>query len=291
MHADLQALLVACVVTMMLCVGLDFPVSSWRSLLRNPLPLWVGLAAQNLVVPLVGFAVALLFHDQSEIALGIVLIVAAPGGPIANAMVHFAGARIDISVSLTVINALASLVTVPLIASTGFALLAAENAAVRLPVAETLAHIVFIIVMPIVSGFTIQRIAGQSVARISRFARAGTGVMMTLILVIVCIANAQVLISHFSQMVPAALTLCLAMLTCAHLFSRFSHLDAGARFAIANESSVHNVPLALIMAEEIIHRPDLAAMIAVYAQSIGLLTLAWALIYRRRLAPAHPPRL
>lgn len=63
MSSYLQVLLAVCVFAMMLCIGLDFSLLHWRGVLRSPRPLWVGLLAQNLVVPLAGFLVAWCFRD------------------------------------------------------------------------------------------------------------------------------------------------------------------------------------------------------------------------------------
>jgi BASS family bile acid:Na+ symporter len=281
MPAHLQPLLAVCVFAMMLCIGLDFSLHHWRALLRAPRPLWLGMLAQNLVVPLVGFAVAWLFRSTPEIALGIVLIVAAPGGPVANAVVHFARARIDVAVSLTTLNGVLSLFSVPLIANLGFWLLAGDQVDLRLPVEPSLRHIGLIILLPICLGLLAQ---GWSLAgRLRQVARHAALALLVLILALVFYGNAGRIAASWSQMLPAAVLLCGALLVISQGFARLFGVDRDIRFAIANEVSVHNVPLAILFADGLLQRPELAGFIAVYAPVIAVFALGWALVHRRRV--------
>ena len=265
---------------MMLCIGLDFSLAHWRALLRAPRPLWLGVLAQHLVVPLSGFAVAWPYRETPEIALGIVLIVAAPGGPVANAIVHFARARIDVSLSLTTLNGLLSLLTVPLIANWGFVWLAGDQVDLRLPVWPTLRHIGLVILLPIGLGLLAQGFPWA--LQVRHFARRLALVLLLLILALVFYGNAGRIAAHWAQMLPAALLLCVSLLLFSQAFVGLFGVDRDVRFAIANEVSVHNVPLAMLFADGLLRRPELAGFIAVYAPVIGVLALGWALLYRRR---------
>ena len=278
--ADLQPLLAVCVFAMMLCIGLDFSLAHWRALMRAPKPLWLGMLAQNLLVPVLGFAIAWLFRSTPEIALGIVLIVAAPGGPVANAIVYVARARVDVSVSLTTLNGVLSLFTVPLIVNSGFALLAGDQVDLRLPVEPSLRHIGLLILLPICLGLFARRwsVAG----RLLWLARRGALVSLLLVLALVFYGNAARIAAYWTQMLPAAMLLCAALLLVSRGFARIFGADRDIAFAIANEVSVHNVPLAILFAEGLLQRPELAGFIAVYAPVIGTFALVWALFHRRR---------
>jgi len=280
--ANLQPLLAACVFVMMLCIGLDFSLRHWRQLMRQPLPLLLGILAQNLVVPAAGFAVAWLFRSTPEIALGIVLVVASPGGPVANAIVHLARARIDVSVSLTALNGVLGLLTVPLIANWGFILLAGDQVDLRLPLWPTLQHIVLIILLPIGLGVLIQQCGPP--ALLNRLARRSASIMLLLILGLVFVGCAGQIAANWQVMLPAAILLCSTLLVFSHGFARALGAAPNVRFAIATEVSIHNVPMAILFAEGLLRRPELAAFIAIYAPVIAALSLSWALWLRRMRA-------
>mgnify|MGYP000689264843 CR=1 FL=1 len=286
MPADLQPLLAVCVFAMMLCIGLDFSLAHWRALMRAPRPLWLGILAQNLVVPLLGFAIAWLFRSTPEIALGIVLIVAAPGGPVANAIVQLARARVDVSVSLRALNGVLSLFTVPLIVNFGFALVAGDQVDLRLPVEPSLRHIGLLILLPICLGLLVQRWSLAS--RLLWLARHGALVSLLLVLALVFYGNAERIAAAWDRMLPAAMLLCAALLLVSRGFVRFFGGDRDIAFAIANEVSVHNVPLAILFAEGRLQRPELAGFIAVYAPVIAIFALGWALVHRRRCSESPP---
>lgn len=280
----LTTLLTLCVFLMMLCIGLDFSWPHLKSLLRSPRPLCVGLFAQNVVVPLVGYGVAWCFRESPEIALAIILIVASPGGPAANAIVHYAGARIDLSISLTAINGLLCLFTAPLIANWGFLLLSGSGVSLRLPAGPTISHILLIILLPILLGGLLRRFSRSLAPRLTLLAHRGTMIMLMAVLTLVFLLSFDRIRESLWLATQAVSLLCFLMLTVGALISRLFRLEEALRFTIANEISVHNMPLALLMAEGILHRPELAGTIVIYVPVIFLMSVLYARRYRRRHA-------
>lgn len=278
----MQTLLSACVFLMMFCIGLDFSWPQWRGLLRSPRPLYVGLIAQNVVVPAIAFAVAWGFRDTPQIALAIILIVASPGGPVANAMVHYAGARIDLSLSLTAINGLLCVLTAPLIADAGFLLVAGHESGLHLPPGPTVRHLLLIIVLPIIIGASLNHFFPRLARRLRRGTRHGTMALLTGTLLSFFVVNFTRIHLDFFLATAALVLFCFLMLAFGMIFSRLCGLDAELGFAIANEVSVHNVPLALLMAEGILRRPELSGLIVLYVPVIFVMALSYARVYRKR---------
>lgn len=280
----MQIILSVCVFLMMLCIGLDFSWQQWHRLLRAPRPIYVGLLAQNVGIPLIAFGVAWCFRATPDIALALVLIVASPGGPIANAMVHYAGARIDLSLSLTAINGLLCLFTAPLIADWGFLLVSGSESGLRLPLGQTISHLLVIILAPIVIGGLLRHFAHAFSLRLRSFARYGTMAMLSGTLLIFFVLRLDSIHLNFAPAMAALISLCLFMLAFGMIFSRLCGLAGDMAFAIANEVSVHNVPLALLMAERILQRPELSGTIVLYVPVVFIMTLLYAYRYRRRHA-------
>ncbi len=278
----MQTLLSVCVFLMMLCIGLDFSWGQCRQLLRNPRPIYVGLVAQNLLIPAIAFAVAWYFRESTEIALAIILIVASPGGPIANAMVHYAGARIDLSLSLTAINGMLCLITAPLIADLGFWLVSGKESGLVLPLGPTMRHLFVIILLPIVIGSGLTHFAHPFAKRLRVITRYATITLLTGTLLVFFFIHIERIHVSLGQGLIALSVLCLLMMAFGMIHSRLCGLNETFSFAIANEVSVHNVPLALLMAEGILKRPELSGTIILYVPVIFLIALGAALLYRNR---------
>lgn len=276
----MQTLLSVCVFLMMLCIGLDFSFRQWQSLLGAPRPIVVGILIQNLLTPAIAFGVAWCFRNTPEIALAIVLIVASPGGPVANAIVHYAGARIDLSISLTAINGLLCIVTAPLIADLGFLLVSGAESGLKLPLGQTIKHLVAIIMLPVILGCSLNHFAAQFVGRVRSITRTTTILLLIGTLLLVFIQNLEHIHLNLYEGLVALGTLCFMMLSTGVAFSRLTGLGKEFSFAIANEVSVHNVPLALLMAEGILKRPELSGLIILYVPVIFAMTIIYAQLYR-----------
>jgi bile acid:Na+ symporter, BASS family len=282
----MQSLLSACVFLMMICIGLNFSWPQWRSLLRSPRPIYVGLAAQNVVTPGIAFAVAWYFRETPELAQAIILIVASPGGPVANAITHYAGARIDLSLSLTAINGLLCLFTAPLIVDCGFLLISGRESGLQLPLAQTMQHLLVIIVLPIVIGGSLNHFAPDFARRLSILTRYGTMALLIGTLFTFFLLNLEKIHLNFTPAITALLLLSTLMLAFGTIFSRACGLRNDMSFAVASEVSIHNVPLALLMAESLLQRPTFSGLIVMYAPVIFLLALIYAWIYRSQRGKA-----
>lgn len=278
----MQTLLSVCVFLMMLCIGLDFSFRQWRTLLQRPRAIIVGVFIQNVITPAIAYCVAWWFRDTPDIALAIVLIVASPGGPVANAIVHYAGARIDLSLSLTAINGLLCIVTAPLIADWGFMLIAGTESGLQLPLGQTVKHLLAIILLPIILGCTLSHFAAGFVTRVRRITRTATILLLTGTLLVVFVLNLERIHLNLAQGIMALAALCGMMLSTGVAFSHLTGLGDDFSFAIANEVSVHNVPLALLMAEGILGRPELSGLIILYVPVIFIMTISYAQLYRHR---------
>ncbi len=278
-----------CVFVMMSCIGLDLAPAQFRALLRSPKPLLVGIAGQLAVAPAAGFALAAVFAGQPAVALAMILVVAAPGGPVANGFVFLGRGRPDVSVSLTATNGVLSLVSTPLIVHLGFEWFGGTEVSIALPVAETIRKILLMAVLPIFLGMLLRRAAGGRAEVARRWARRLAGLMLATVLALVFAASADVLAEHWRTMLPGAFLLCVAMFAATTAVAGLAGLDPPMRMTIATEVGVHNVPLAVVMAQTLLARPELTAFIVLYAPAVALVALVWALHHRRIAARMPSP--
>ncbi|HKX94933.1 MAG TPA: hypothetical protein VJM48_09545 [Methylibium sp.] len=281
----LSWLLMASVFLMMVCVGMGLSLAHFKALVRQPRPLWVGLACQLVVAPACGLALAWLYRDRPEIALGLVLLVAAPGGAVANGIVQFARGRVDVSVTLTALNGLSCMLLTPAIAALGFAVVGSAAGTLRVPVWDTVQRIVLLVALPVAAGMLLRARLGDG-SRWVEAAHGAAAALVAVVLGIVLVTIADHLAMHWASHLPAALMLCTLMLGLSYGGAAAAGLDRPLRFTVAIEAGIHNVPIVVLLADQVLHRPELAGLAVVYVPVVAVMTLGWAALARRARRPS-----
>ena len=150
----------------MLGMGLSLKPMNFKQLLITPKPVMTGLSLQIIAIPLLAFLLAWLLKLPPELAVGLVLIAACPGGPTSNLIAHLAHADMALSISLTALSSLVVILTLPLLVNLSSLLFLGEGQYVALPVLRTIIQLLIIIVLPVSLGMWLK-------ARFPQAAQAG----------------------------------------------------------------------------------------------------------------------
>ncbi len=111
----------------MLGLGLGLKVEDFTRVLKNPKDFLVGLFCQLIILPIVAYVLIIILRTPTELALGVMIIAAAPGGVTSNVLTKFANGDVALSISLTAIISLISIISVPLIVFQSATLLGVTN--------------------------------------------------------------------------------------------------------------------------------------------------------------------
>ena len=137
---------------MMTVVGLELTLSDFRRVVERPCAVVVGTLAQLTLLPAVTAALLVAYPLADNMAAGVVLIAAAPGGGISNVFCFLAGANVALSISLTGLSSLAAAVTFPVLATVGLNWFADETVQVDLPVVALIGQMLFLVLLPVCLG-------------------------------------------------------------------------------------------------------------------------------------------
>lgn len=166
-------------------VSLELSFSDFRKLLRSPKPLFVGLFAQFLLLPLLTFGLVVVMNPHPSLALGLMLVAACPGGNMANVLTHWARGRTSVSMSLTAITGLLSPVVTPLTFGVLGSLHPATKAAmtqIAVPFSELVLTILVALVIPLLCGMTLAEKKPDLAKRLYKpLSRLGVGLLVILI--------------------------------------------------------------------------------------------------------------
>ncbi|MCH8539014.1 MAG: bile acid:sodium symporter family protein [Alkalimonas sp.] len=136
----------------MLGMGLSLRPANFQQLWLTPKPVLTGLSLQIIAIPVLAFLLAWGLQLPPELAVGLVLIAACPGGPTSNLIAHLAHADMALSISLTALSSLIVILTLPLLVNLSSHLFLGEGQYVALPVLRTIVQLLIIIVLPVSLG-------------------------------------------------------------------------------------------------------------------------------------------
>jgi BASS family bile acid:Na+ symporter len=148
----------------MLGMGLGLKIDDFKRVFTEPKGVLVGLIAQLLLLPLVGFGLATLFPLSPELAVGVVILATCPGGSTSNLMTYLAKGNVALSITLTAISSVITVLTIPLIINVAMRHFLEAETTLQLPFVKTVIQIAVITLVPISIGMALHRYAPKFAA-------------------------------------------------------------------------------------------------------------------------------
>jgi BASS family bile acid:Na+ symporter len=284
----LLPLALACI---MFVLGLGLTVADFSRVFRQPRAIAAGLLSQMFVLPLIGFVVARMFGLTAEMAVGLMLLAACPGGASAGLITKLAQGETALSISLTAITSVLVVLSVPLIVDFALWHFTGVGVAVSLPVLDVVRGVFVITTVPVALGMLLRHRRPAFTARIEPMAgRLATGLFVAIV-VATFVSQRQSLIDHFASTGPAALVLCILTMASGFGIGALARVDRRGRIAIAVESGLQNAALAIFIAVSVLKIPAMAVPGVIYALLMNVCALAFIGLVRQHtrksLAPAH----
>ena len=143
----------------MLGLGLGLKFEDFTRVLKVPKDFFIGLFSQLIILPIVAYVLILILKTPPEIAIGVMIIAAAPGGVTSNILTKFANGDVALSISLTAVISLISIVTVPLIIFTSADLIGITNIAQNISMLGIALKMFLVVTVPVILGMIIRKYA------------------------------------------------------------------------------------------------------------------------------------
>lgn len=233
-------------------MGLTLKAVDFKIILKNPLPVIIGVGAQFIIMPLCAFAIAYVMNLPAELAAGLVLLGSVPGGTASNVMVYLAKGNLPLSIAMTSLSTLLAPVTTP------FILLLLAGQWLPVDAGAMFMSIVQVIIIPIALGLLIRRYLTTVVEK-------GIKVIPLISVLAIIIIVATVVAGNVENIASAGLLI----FTAAAIHNAFGlllgyftaialKLDEPARRAISLEVGMQNSGLGVTLAS--VHFGPLAAL-------------------------------
>lgn len=267
-------------------LGLSLTVGDFKRLLQHPRAVVLALVLQVLVLPSACYALIVLLGVAPLYAVGVMLLAASPGGVSANLFSHLFGGNVAMNISLTAINTVLSIVSLPLITNWAINTFAHTGQVVSLQFGKVV-EVIIIVLVPVVLGMAVHRRAPAFSARMEKPMKIFSAVVLAAFALIAIAKEWTALVESFAGIGPAVLLFNAISLASGYYLSRAAGLDKSMATAISFEIGIHNSTLAIFIALSVLGNFQLALPAAIYSVSMYILaTLFGGLVLRRGAQPA-----
>ena len=250
----------------MLGMGLSLVVDDFVRLFTDPKAVLVGLCNQLLFLPLIGFAIVVLFDLNSTMAIGVMILSVCPGGPTSNLITQVSRGNIGLSVTLTALASLITVFTIPVLLSKAITYFTGDkDVVIQLPILQTMLQILVITVIPISIGMLIRKRREEFALRMERPMRTASTVLFVIIFLIIIIANKDNLIQAMTEVGLATLLLNISTMGLGYLTAKIFGIKGKSRISITIESGIQNGTLAFVIATTMLNNLEMGLPTGAYS--------------------------
>ena len=265
----------------MFSLGLGLTGKDFLRVAKQPRDFFVGAFSQIIILPIIAFIIIKIWPISPELAIGVMIIAAAPGGVTSNILTSFARGDVALSISLTAIISLLSVITVPFIILTSVMLI--ENSDLDLNISLTnMAFSMFLIVtIPVVIGMIFRKFATSYAVKFESIAKKISILLFIIVLIGAILAEKDNIVSYFAQAGLITLVLNVVMMVAAYYLARFFASGPQQKKCITIECGLQNGALAIFVATSIFGGGIYVIPAATYSLIMFITSLIFVYLVRR----------
>ncbi|HCG52090.1 MAG TPA: bile acid:sodium symporter [Betaproteobacteria bacterium] len=248
----------------MLGLGLSLTLADFTRVFRYPKAVIIGLTIQMLVLTSAAFLIAVVFQLPSELAVGLLLLAAAPGGATANVYSHLAHGDVALNITLTAVNSALSLLTLPFIVTFALQYFMASDQYVPPPFRKII-EVGLIIVLPVVIGMLVRQFAPRFAAKMEKPIRIFSVLLLALLVMLAVAQSWEVLVKYFAVVGFACLVFNLVSMAVGYAAPLALKLPEKQAIAISMEIGIHNGTLAIYIALNVLNNGTMGVPAAIYS--------------------------
>ena len=261
----------------MLGLGLGLKIDDFKSVITNPKDFTIGIICQIILLPVVAYILVLILRLPLEIALGLMIISAAPGGVTSNVLTKFANGDVALSVTLTAVGSLISIVSVPFIVFTSANLLGQTNFSTEITMTGIALKMALVVTVPVLIGMIIRHFADNFISSNISIINKATGILFLVVFFAIWVEERENIVNYLVQAGLAVLILNVVMMTLAFYIAKIFATGISQRKCISLECGLQNGTLAVFVATQIFN--DVAYMVPTAAYALVMYITGFIFIY------------
>ena len=231
----------------MFSLGLGLVADDFYRVARQRRDFFVGALSQIVLLPLVAFLLVLVWPLDPALAVGVMIIAAAPGGATSNVITAFARGDVALSISLTAIISLIGVITIPLVVAFAYGQFVGGEPG-DVSILGTAVSVFLIVTVPVLIGMAVRRFAETFAIGFEPTARRIAVILFVLVLIGAIVQERANVVSYFAQAGLVTLVLNVAMMALAFALATLFGSGRPQRVAISIECGLQNGTLAIAVA-------------------------------------------
>ena len=236
-----------CVALIMLGLGLGLSVKDFTRILRTPKDFFVGFFSQLIILPIVALAIVLILDLPAPIAVGLMIIAAAPGGVTSNVLTKFANGDVALSISLTAVVSLISIISVPFVVIVSADILGVTISK-NISIVGIALKMALVVTVPVVIGMVIRGFAENFILSKINIINKLTGWLFVIVFVAIWIEEKDNILTYLADAGLVVLILNVVMMTLAYFIAKKFVSGIAQQKCVALECGLQNGTLAVFVA-------------------------------------------
>ena len=265
----------------MLALGLGLTGQDFLRVAKQPKDFLVGLICQLILLPIIAFLLLKIFNLPLEIALGVMIIAAAPGGVTSNVLTKFANGDVALSISLTAIISLISIISVPFIVFKSAELLEVAEISKEISMIGISMKMFLVVTLPVLIGMTIRKFATNFVMSKSHLIERISVLLFVIVFAAIWVEEWENIMGYIKQAGLITLVLNIVMMFIGYYVAKFLASGVSQRKSISLECGLQNGTLAVFVASQLFN--DIAFLIptATYAIIMFITSIIFVFLVKK----------
>ena len=253
-----------CLAIIMFGLGLGLTIMDFTRVLKNPRDFFVGFICQVILLPIIAFILISIISLPPEIALGVMVIAAAPGGVTSNILTKFADGDVALSVSLTAIVSLLSIFIVPLIVFNSANFLGIETAK-DISMLNIAMKMFLVVTVPVIFGMIVRSLMTNFIISKTLIIQRLSIILFLIVFIAIWVEEWDRIVSYITRAGLIALILNVTMIFVGYYIAKFWTSGIAQRKCISLECGLQNGTLAVFVTTQLFDEIVFMVPTAAYA--------------------------
>ena len=265
----------------MLALGLGLSLENFVNVIKQPKDFLVGLICQLILLPIIAFILIKIFNTSPELAIGVMIIAAAPGGVTSNVLTKFANGDVALSISLTAIISLVSIITVPFIVFKSADLLNINYQSAEISMVGISMKMFLVVTFPVFIGMLIRKFATNFISSKEQLIQRISVFLFALVFLAILIEEEANIIPYLAEAGLITLVLNLTMMILGFYIAKKFASGIAQRKCISLECGLQNGTLAIFVSTQIFDNSAYLVPTATYALIMFITSIIFVFIVKK----------
>mgnify|MGYP006085180547 FL=1 len=265
----------------MLALGLGLSLENFTNIVKQPRDFLVGLICQLILLPIIAFILIKILNTSPELAIGVMIIAAAPGGVTSNVLTKFANGDVALSVSLTAVISLVSIITVPFIVFKSADLLNINYQSAEISMIGISMKMFLVVTFPVFIGMLIRKFATNFISSKEQLIQRISVFLFALVFLAILIEEKENIIPYLAEAGLITLILNLTMMILGFYIAKKFASGIAQRKCISLECGLQNGTLAIFVSTQIFDNSAYLVPTATYALIMFITSIIFVFIVKK----------